>query len=108
VKGLFGFDYIWEVYIPEAKRRHGYYVLPIVFGERLVGRIEPRLTRASRTLRIAGVWFEEGFSPIEEPHFVPALGTALDAYRRFVGASSVTWPRSRPGRDLAGALRRRG
>jgi uncharacterized protein YcaQ len=108
VKGLFGFDYIWEVYIPEPKRRHGYYVLPILFGDRLIGRIEPRLTRASRTLRIAGVWFEEGFSPIGEPDFVPALRTALEAYRRFVGASSVTWPRTRPGRDLAGALRRRG
>jgi uncharacterized protein YcaQ len=108
VKGLFGFDYIWEVYIPEPKRRHGYYVLPILFGDRLVGRIEPRLTRASRTLRIAGVWFEEGFSPMEEPHFAPSLRTALEAYRRFVGATSVTWPGTRPGRDLAGALRRRG
>ena len=108
VKGLFGFDYIWEVYIPEAKRRHGYYVLPILFGERLIGRIEPRLTRASRTLRIAGVWFEEDFSPMEEPNFLPALRTGLEAYRRFVGATSVTWPRTRPGRDLAGALRRRG
>ncbi len=107
-KGLFGFEYIWEVYIPEAKRRHGYYVLPLLFGDRLVGRIEPRLTRASRTLRIAGIWFEEGFSPMEEPHFVPALRTAVEAYRQFVGATSVTWPRTRPGRDLAGALRRRG
>lgn len=108
VKGLFGFDYIWEVYIPEPKRRHGYYVLPILFGDRLVGRIEPRLTRASRTLRIAGIWFEDGFRPMEEPHFVPALRHALGDYRRFVGASSVTWPRTRPGRDLAGALRRGG
>jgi uncharacterized protein YcaQ len=108
VRGLFGFDYIWEVYIPAPKRRHGYYVLPILFGDRLVGRIEPRLTRASRILRIAGVWFEDGFSPMEEPHFVPALRAALDAYRTLVGATSVTWPRTRPGRDLAGALRRRG
>jgi hypothetical protein len=108
VRGLFGFDYIWEVYIPEPKRRHGYYVLPILFGDRLIGRIEPRLTRASRTLRIAGIWFEDGFSPMEEPRFVPALRTALEAYRRFVGAASVTWPRTRPGRELAGALRRRG
>ena len=107
VKGLFGFDYIWEVYIPEPKRRHGYYVLPMLFGNRLVGRIEPRLTRAaSRTLRIAGVWFEDGFSPMDEPHFLPALRKALEAYRRFVRATSVTWPRTRPGRDLAGALRR--
>ena len=106
VKGLFGFDYIWEVYIPAPKRRHGYYVLPLLFGDRLVGRIEPRYERASRTLRIAGIWFEDGFGPMEEPHFVPALANALDAYRSFVGAQSVTWPGTRPGRDLAGALSR--
>ena len=108
VKGLFGFDYIWEVYVPAPKRRHGYYVLPLLFGDRLAGRIEPRLERASRTLRIAGIWFEDGFRPMEEPNFVPALADALEAYRTFVGADSVAWPRTRPGRDLAGALRRIG
>jgi uncharacterized protein YcaQ len=105
VKVLFDFDYIWEVYVPAPRRRHGYYVLPLLFGDRLVGRIEPRYERASRTLRIAGIWFEDGFSPIEEPHFVPALAQALEAYRAFVGARSVTWPRTRPGRDIAGGLR---
>jgi hypothetical protein len=105
VKSLFGFAYVWEVYVPEHKRRHGYYVLPILFGDRLVGRIEPRYERSKRALRIAGVWFEDGFSPMEEPHFVPALADALRAYRAFVGARSVTWPRTRPGRDLAGVTR---
>jgi uncharacterized protein YcaQ len=108
VKGLFGFDYIWEVYVPAAKRRHGYYVLPLLFGDRLVGRIEPRYERATRTLRILGVWFEDGFGPMEEPDFVPALAGALTAYREFVGANSVTWPRTRAGRDLTAALRRVG
>jgi uncharacterized protein YcaQ len=108
VKGLFGFDYIWEVYVPAPKRRHGYYVLPLLFGDRLVGRIEPRLERASRTLRIAGIWFEDAFRPMEEPHFVAALADALEVYRIFVGADSVTWPPTRPGRDLAAALRRIG
>jgi uncharacterized protein YcaQ len=108
VKGVFDFDYIWEVYVPAPKRRHGYYVLPLLFGDRLVGRIEPRFERASNTLRIAGIWFEDGFGPMEEPHFVRALSNALDAYRRFVGARTVTWPRTRPGRDIAGALRRIG
>jgi uncharacterized protein YcaQ len=106
VKGLFGFDYIWEVYIPEPKRRHGYYVLPILFGDRLVGRIEPRLVRGDRTLRVLGIWFEDGFGPMEEPGFLPALGKALDAYRRFVGAVSIIWPRSKRGRDIASELRR--
>ncbi len=106
LKSLFGFDYIWEVYTPAAKRRFGYYALPILFGDRLVGRIEPRLERRERRLRIAGIWFEDGFALMEEPHFIPALADALDAYRRFVGARSVTWPRTRPGRDVAGALRK--
>lgn len=105
VKGLFGFDYIWEVYVPASKRRHGYYVLPLLFGDRLVGRIEPRFERATRTLRIAGIWFEEGFGPMEELDFIPALADALEAYGRFVGAESVTWPQTRPGRDLARVTR---
>ncbi len=106
VRDLFGFEYLWEIYMPVAKRRHGYYVLPILFGDRLVGRIEPRYQRRDKALRILGIWFEDGFRPMEEPHFVPALADALRAYRSFIGARSVTWPRTRPGRDLAGALRR--
>jgi uncharacterized protein YcaQ len=105
VKGLFGFDYIWEVYTPAPKRRHGYYVLPLLFGDRLVGRIEPRYERASATLRIAGIWFEDGVEPMEEPHFIPALAAALEAYRAFIGAASIGWPRTRPGREVARALR---
>jgi uncharacterized protein YcaQ len=105
LRDLFGFDYTWEVYTPAAKRRHGYYVLPQLYGERLVGRIEPRLERKTGTLRMLGVWFEPDFRPMEEPHFVPALAQALDAYASFVGARRITWPRTRAGRELAAALR---
>lgn len=106
LRDLFSFDYVWEVYLPEAKRRHGYYVLPILFGDRIVGRIEPRYERRERVLRILGIWFEPDFAPMAEQSFVPALSAALAAYQSFVGAKRVTWPRTRPGRDLAGALRR--
>ena len=105
LRELFGFDYTWEVYVPAAKRRHGYYVLPLLFGDRIVGRIEPRLDRRSGELAILGVWFEPDFAPMEEPHFVPALATALAAYRAFVGATAMTWPRSALGRGLDRALR---
>ena len=107
LRELFAFDYLWEVYVPEAKRKWGYYVLPILFGDRFVGRIEPRLDRKTKTLAILGVWFEPDASPMETDGFVAALGDAVEAYRTFVGATKVVWPRSRPGRDVAGALRRR-
>ena len=106
LRELFGFDYLWEVYVPAAKRRWGYYVLPMLFGDRLVGRIEPRRDKASQDLRILNIWFEDGFGPMEEPDLVPALAEALRAYHAFVGGRRVVWPRSRLGRQLAGAMRR--
>jgi len=91
LRELWGFDYRWEVYVPEAKRRWGYYVLPLLFGERLVGRIEPRFERGLRRLEIAGIGFEEGFEPGAEPGFAEALREALNAYAGFVGAEEVSW-----------------
>lgn len=88
---LFDFDYIWEVYVPQPKRRWGYYVLPVLFGDRLVGRIEPRLDRQSKTLRILGIWWETGFSPRRETGLVDAIRAALRDYAAFVGARTVEW-----------------
>ena len=105
LRGLFGFDYLWEVYVPEAKRRWGYYVLPILYGDRFVGRIEPRLDRKTRTLTVIGVWFEPGFEPMEDAAFSAALADAVASYRDFVGARKVTWPRTRTGRLVAAMLR---
>jgi len=102
VEALFGFAYKWEVYVPAEKRKHGYYVLPILFGERLVGRIEPRMDRTRRKLAIVGIAFEAGFSPLEEPGFVEAFAEALGAYQALVGAAQVAWPRAR----IAQALKR--
>jgi uncharacterized protein YcaQ len=104
VEALFGFAYRWEVYTPAEKRRHGYYVLPILFGERLVGRIEPRMDRTRKALHVVGVAFEPGFAPLEEEGFVAAFAEALGAYQRFVGAERVVWPRSRVGRALGRAV----
>jgi uncharacterized protein YcaQ len=81
-------------------------VLPILFGDRFVGRIEPRLDRKTRTLTILGIWFEPWLEPMEAPGFLAAFAEALEAYRSFVGATSVRWPRTRPGRDVAAALRK--
>jgi uncharacterized protein YcaQ len=93
LRSLFGFDYIWEVYVPAAKRRFGYYVLPILYGDRLVGRIEPRLDRKERALHVLGLWWEDGFDPVGTPGFVEAFADALDAHRRFGDATRVVLPR---------------
>ncbi len=105
LRSLFGFDYLWEVYVPAAKRRWGYYVLPILFGDRLVGRIEPRIERRAGTLRIAGLWWEDGFDPVAEPGFVEAFAAAVEAHRAFGGVGSVTWPRAARHRELVRAVR---
>jgi uncharacterized protein len=92
VRALWDFDYLWEVYVPEPKRRWGYYVLPIVFGDRLVGRIEPRVDRRERALRVVGLWWESGFRPRRERGFMPAFRAALRDYAQFVGARTTNLP----------------
>jgi uncharacterized protein YcaQ len=107
LRTCYDFDYVWEVYVPAAKRRWGYYVLPILYGDRFVGRIEPRIDRKAGTLRILGVWWEDGFDPLEADGFVEAFADALDAHRRFGGVRKLAWPRTVRLRALGAAVRKR-
>ena len=91
LRPLYGFDYVWEVYVPEAKRRWGYYVLPILFGDRIVGRFEPRIDRAGRTVQVLGAWWEDGFDPRRAEGFVEAMRAALRDYLGFAEARRVEW-----------------
>jgi uncharacterized protein YcaQ len=63
-EALFGFFYRLEMYVPKAKRQYGYYVLPILDGDRIVGRIDVERVKQSNTLRVNGAWWEEGVEPI--------------------------------------------
>jgi len=89
---LFGFDYVWEGFFKAEKRRWGYYVLPILFGDRLVGRIEPRIDRERARVEVLGLWWEDGFAPRRAAGFVDAMREALRAYLRFAGAERLAWP----------------
>jgi uncharacterized protein len=82
---LFGFSYRMEIYVPKAARRHGYYVLPVLHGDRLVGRIDPILDRARGRLVVNAVHAE----PDAPPSAGPALAAALHDLAGFLGATGV-------------------
>ena len=70
---LFDFEYVWEGFFAAGKRRWGYYVLPILFGDRFVGRIEPRIDREHGRVEVLGLWWEERFAPGRAEGFVEAM-----------------------------------
>ena len=88
---LFEFEYVWELFFPPEKRRWGWYVLPILFRDRFVGRIEPRIDRERGRVEVLGLWWEDGFSPARADSFVDAMREALRAYLGFARASSLVW-----------------
>lgn len=60
IEALWEYRYSWEIYTPAAKRKYGYYVLPILCGDRLIGRIEPKADRKTRVLTVQNIWLEPG------------------------------------------------
>jgi uncharacterized protein len=81
-EALWGFLYRLEMYVPRAKREYGYYVLPILRGERIVGRIEPRHDRKTGKLEVLGTWWEDGIRPAPLRH-------PLDDLARWLNTPSV-------------------
>ncbi|HEX3225027.1 MAG TPA: crosslink repair DNA glycosylase YcaQ family protein [Gaiellaceae bacterium] len=90
---LFAFEFVWEGFFPPAKRRWGWYVLPILFGDRFVGRIEPRIDRDGNCVEILNLWWEDRFAPGRADGFVDAMRDALDAYQRFAAVGRIEWAR---------------
>ncbi len=63
IKALFGFEYKWEIYTPAAERKFGYYVLPILLGDSIIGRIEAIRDSKTKTLMVKNIWYETGTKP---------------------------------------------
>ena len=60
---LFDFSYMWEVYKPQKDREYGYYVLPVLFGDRFIGRLDPAFDKKTRVFTVNNWWWEDGFQP---------------------------------------------
>jgi uncharacterized protein YcaQ len=85
-EALWEFHYRLEMYVPKAKREYGYYVLPILHGDRLIGRIEPVLDRRASVLHVKNVWWEPGVKPV-------SLQRPLKDLAAFVGATRIEQPK---------------
>jgi len=92
---LFDFDYKWEVYVPAPKRRWGYYVLPILYGDDLVARLDPKLDRETMTLQIKGFWLEDD-TPVKDIEFANALARGLIRFAKFLEAKRINVASLRP------------
>ena len=91
---VFGFTYRWEVYVPAAKRKYGYYTMPILAGDRLIGRMNPLLDRDAGRLIVNLLHLERDVTPT--PRLRAALRDALEGFARLHGVSKLTIGRSRP------------
>ena len=85
-EGLFHFENLFEAYKAAAKRRWGYYVLPVLLGDRLVGRIEPVRDKVSHSLRISRAWWENGVRPAE---IVTPFSRGLARFARYLDTPNI-------------------
>jgi uncharacterized protein len=85
---LFGFHYRWEVYTPAAKRKYGYYVLPVLWRDTIVARFDAKLDRTQRTLRILGLWLEDE-ALARDDDFVEAMARGMARFLGFLDAEAL-------------------
>jgi uncharacterized protein YcaQ len=88
-KRIFDFDYHLEMFFPQNKRKFGYYVLPILWGDRLIGRIDPVMERSKERLLINSVHAEPGAPSDKE--VASKIGEKIDRLREFLGAKEVAY-----------------
>ena len=98
VKERFGFDFKFECYLPKEKRNHGYFVLPILFGEDIVGRLDPKADRQNKTFLVRRLLLEPG---VDSEALLPELGRAIHDLARFNGCERIVLENVRPSKLLA-------
>jgi uncharacterized protein YcaQ len=102
-KQLFGFDYTLECYTPAAKRKYGYFTLPIMWGERLVGRLDPKADRKRASLIVRNLVLEPEFGHFDQ--FLPAFARHLEEFARFNQCQEIQVRKTLP-TDIKSTLQR--
>lgn len=87
VQAIFDFKYSWEIYTPAVKRKYGYYTLPIIFGDRFIGRIEAVPDKKDKVLQVKGLWWESDVKVTKKINI--ALEKTLKQFAKFNDCQSV-------------------
>ena len=87
LRWIFDLEYIWEVYKPVRERKYGYYVLPVLYGDRFVARVDPVYDRKVRELTLKNWWWENGVQP--DDRMKAALATCMEEFMRYLDASQI-------------------
>jgi uncharacterized protein YcaQ len=87
IEELFGFSYVWEVYKPVAERQYGYYVLPVLYGDRFVARVEPGRDKENGAVIVKNWWWEPGVTPSEAMQAV--LSDCFGRFLNYLGAEDL-------------------
>ena len=88
IEAVWNYQYSWEIYTPAAKRKYGYYVLPIVRGQELIGRIEAAADRKANQMTVKNIWFEPDVRITQR--LERALDSGIQRLARFNGLGTVT------------------
>lgn len=91
IEALWDFQYSWEIYTPREKRRYGYYVLPVLYGEKLIGRMEAVAERKTQSLEVRHIWYEEGVR--QTAKLKKALEGAVKRLAAFNDCTEIRWDR---------------
>ncbi|TFG49772.1 MAG: winged helix-turn-helix domain-containing protein [Anaerolineales bacterium] len=89
VNRIFDFSYMWEVYKPEAKREYGYYVLPVLYGDQLIARLDPEFDKKTRVLTVNNWWWEEGIQM--DQNMAEALTRCMRDFLTYLDAGVIMY-----------------
>ncbi|MCP4580309.1 MAG: winged helix-turn-helix domain-containing protein [candidate division Zixibacteria bacterium] len=95
---LFDFDYAIECYTPAAKRKFGYFVLPILYGDIFAGRLDPKADRKNKILIIRNLVFEPEFNP--DDCFLQTFAVCLVDFMKFNNCESITFEKAKPAKIM--------
>ena len=103
MEALFGFEYRIECYVPQPKRKHGYFCLPILWGDRFIGRMDAKADRKTKAFLVRRLIFEPGFD--EYDAVWPVLAEKMRAFATFNGCESIVVEGVEPANVMAAAQR---